>query len=284
MIRIVRHIRPGHQAHAAARRARPPGRRTQPGRRCLRHRFRGPPGAARRDGAPLPPVRQSWRHGGRLERPIRVRRTVPARRRSAPANRPTLPARGEWLEKRSGGAGGSHVQPATPGRAPRRGRYYQRHAGGRSVSALFLADGRRVAEPGAERTMGGPRARAAVSLWRGGATRGGAGRAGAAYDRGGGTAHLRQRLGRLMQRGFPAAEPTGSTCSRSIPAPARRWTSTAMRRLFRYACRGLPRAAARSRAASRRGASRGGDLCARLHRACRTVSLAGMDSGPATAR
>ena len=60
-----------------------------------------------------------------------------------PQTRPTLPARGEWLEKRSGGAGGFHVQPATPGRAPRRGRYYQRHTGGRSVSVLFLADGRR---------------------------------------------------------------------------------------------------------------------------------------------
>ncbi len=53
------------------------------------------------------------------------------------------PARGGWLEKRTGGAGGMHVR--TPSR--RRGsarHYYQREVEGRPVSALFLADGNRA--------------------------------------------------------------------------------------------------------------------------------------------
>ena len=50
------------------------------------------------------------------------------------------PGRG-WLSKRSGGAGGSHVRPATPGRRVARGRYAQQRVPGGSVSALFLANG-----------------------------------------------------------------------------------------------------------------------------------------------
>lgn len=53
------------------------------------------------------------------------------------------PIRGLWLEKRAGGAGGTHVRTL-----PRRGRtspyYYQRQVAGRAVSALFLADGKRA--------------------------------------------------------------------------------------------------------------------------------------------
>jgi predicted ATP-grasp superfamily ATP-dependent carboligase len=48
---------------------------------------------------------------------------------------------GEWLEKRAGGAGGTHVRPARPGRV-RPPRYVQRRAEGGPISALFLADGR----------------------------------------------------------------------------------------------------------------------------------------------
>jgi predicted ATP-grasp superfamily ATP-dependent carboligase len=47
-----------------------------------------------------------------------------------------------WLIKQPGGAGGAHVRRAGPGRAPA-GAYYQRLESGTSVSALFLADGRR---------------------------------------------------------------------------------------------------------------------------------------------
>lgn len=48
-----------------------------------------------------------------------------------------------WLVKEPGGAGGAHVRRAASGRA-RAGSYYQRFEDGRSLSALFLADGRRA--------------------------------------------------------------------------------------------------------------------------------------------
>ncbi len=48
---------------------------------------------------------------------------------------------GDWLCKSAGGAGGAHVRPASS-RPPRRGAYLQRRMPGRSLSALFLADGR----------------------------------------------------------------------------------------------------------------------------------------------
>lgn len=47
-----------------------------------------------------------------------------------------------WLVKQGGGAGGTHVRPAT-GQGPRRGRYFQRFEPGRTLSVLFLADGSR---------------------------------------------------------------------------------------------------------------------------------------------
>lgn len=51
--------------------------------------------------------------------------------------------RGRWLAKRAGGSGGAQVRPA--GRRPvGAGGYYQRLAPGRSLSAIFLADGRRA--------------------------------------------------------------------------------------------------------------------------------------------
>ena len=45
-----------------------------------------------------------------------------------------------WVVKTAGGAGGSHVRRAN-GDAPASGRYFQRFVHGRSVSALFVADG-----------------------------------------------------------------------------------------------------------------------------------------------
>jgi predicted ATP-grasp superfamily ATP-dependent carboligase len=48
-----------------------------------------------------------------------------------------------WLDKRIGGSGGAHVQPAQAGVARRPGTFRQRFVPGRPVSALFLADGRR---------------------------------------------------------------------------------------------------------------------------------------------
>jgi uncharacterized protein len=53
------------------------------------------------------------------------------------------PAFAGWLVKHPGGAGGAHVRAAAPRRA-RAGSYYQRFERGRSLSALFLADGRRA--------------------------------------------------------------------------------------------------------------------------------------------
>ncbi|HEX6828990.1 MAG TPA: ATP-grasp domain-containing protein, partial [Burkholderiales bacterium] len=52
-----------------------------------------------------------------------------------------------WLVKRRGGAGGTHVAPAT---GARRGKdlYYQRCLPGRSLSVLFLADGKRAVPVG----------------------------------------------------------------------------------------------------------------------------------------
>lgn len=61
----------------------------------------------------------------------------PDTRRTAP------PVRSGWLVKQPGGAGGGHVRVAVTRRAPP-GTYYQRFESGRSLSALFLADGRRA--------------------------------------------------------------------------------------------------------------------------------------------
>jgi uncharacterized protein len=49
-----------------------------------------------------------------------------------------------WLIKRSGGAGGSHVKPASKRHRARAGRYFQKIQTGRSLSALFVADGRQA--------------------------------------------------------------------------------------------------------------------------------------------
>ncbi len=47
-----------------------------------------------------------------------------------------------WLDKRIGGSGGTHIQPADSGLGRRANNYRQRIAPGCPVSALFLADGR----------------------------------------------------------------------------------------------------------------------------------------------
>lgn len=46
-----------------------------------------------------------------------------------------------WVVKTAGGAGGSHIRRAN-GHAPAANRYFQRFVSGRSVSALFVGDGR----------------------------------------------------------------------------------------------------------------------------------------------
>lgn len=61
----------------------------------------------------------------------------PDTRRTAP------PASAGWLVKQPGGAGGAHVRVAVT-RQSRPGTYYQRFERGRSLSAVFLADGRRA--------------------------------------------------------------------------------------------------------------------------------------------
>jgi predicted ATP-grasp superfamily ATP-dependent carboligase len=47
-----------------------------------------------------------------------------------------------WLVKRTGGAGGGHVKAASPRHRARPGRYFQKWQSGRTLSALFAADGR----------------------------------------------------------------------------------------------------------------------------------------------
>lgn len=64
---------------------------------------------------------------------------------------------GEWLVKRTGGAGGAHVRPAGIGRASA-GSYFQRFAPGDPCSALFLADGRRAFVIGFNRQWTAPAA------------------------------------------------------------------------------------------------------------------------------
>jgi predicted ATP-grasp superfamily ATP-dependent carboligase len=49
-----------------------------------------------------------------------------------------------WLIKRIGGAGGTHIRPATLGAPPGEDEYYQCHVPGRPVSALILGDGGRA--------------------------------------------------------------------------------------------------------------------------------------------
>ena len=49
-----------------------------------------------------------------------------------------------WLAKRVGGAGGAHVVPAAACGADEDGIYFQRREDGRSLSLLFLANGRRA--------------------------------------------------------------------------------------------------------------------------------------------
>ena len=49
----------------------------------------------------------------------------------------------DWLAKRAGAAGGHHIRPAA-GLPAADGRYFQRRVAGRTLSAAFLADGRRA--------------------------------------------------------------------------------------------------------------------------------------------
>lgn len=62
----------------------------------------------------------------------------PAVRRAPP------PDPRNWLVKRTGGAGGSHVKRATARHQARSDRYFQMFQHGRVLSALFVADGRRA--------------------------------------------------------------------------------------------------------------------------------------------
>jgi uncharacterized protein len=64
---------------------------------------------------------------------------------------------GGWLAKRKGGAGGSHIKPATEQHAAP-DIYYQRHVAGTPVSLLFLADGRRALVLGSSAQWAAPTA------------------------------------------------------------------------------------------------------------------------------
>jgi predicted ATP-grasp superfamily ATP-dependent carboligase len=56
----------------------------------------------------------------------------------------TPQAPGEWLAKRKGGAGGTHVKPVSQADGDACKTYYQRKVPGKSISALFLAEGGRA--------------------------------------------------------------------------------------------------------------------------------------------
>ncbi|WP_245259312.1 ATP-grasp domain-containing protein [Methylobacterium sp. 77] len=58
--------------------------------------------------------------------------------------RAPLADRSDWLVKRAGGSGGSHIRPAGMGGAPP-GAYFQRRVGGYARAVAFLADGREAA-------------------------------------------------------------------------------------------------------------------------------------------
>jgi predicted ATP-grasp superfamily ATP-dependent carboligase len=92
-----------------------------------------------------------------------------------------------WLVKRPGGAGGAHVRHAGGSRPPR-GAYFQRFESGRTLSALFLADGRSARVLGVNRQWTAP-ARAGLPFLYGGAV--------------GGLA-LRPRVHRELQAGLDA--------------------------------------------------------------------------------
>jgi predicted ATP-grasp superfamily ATP-dependent carboligase len=55
--------------------------------------------------------------------------------------RPAEAPAGDWLLKRIGGSGGTHIRRGR--RSSETGRYLQRHTAGEPLSALFLADGKR---------------------------------------------------------------------------------------------------------------------------------------------
>ena len=62
-----------------------------------------------------------------------------------PPVRSDAPAEPElWLMKRRGGAGGAHIAMAHGGSNARPDSYFQRHVAGRSISALFLASGKKA--------------------------------------------------------------------------------------------------------------------------------------------
>jgi predicted ATP-grasp superfamily ATP-dependent carboligase len=63
---------------------------------------------------------------------------------------------GGWLVKGPGGAGGTRVRPATSG-PPAKTDYYQRFESGDTLSAAFLADGRRALVLGINRQWTAPR-------------------------------------------------------------------------------------------------------------------------------
>ncbi|MDH6234382.1 putative ATP-grasp superfamily ATP-dependent carboligase [Mesorhizobium soli] len=64
-----------------------------------------------------------------------------------------------WLVKRDGGAGGTHISRAN-GDAAAPGRYFQRYVEGRSVSALFIGDGKEAWIVGFSRQFASPAANA----------------------------------------------------------------------------------------------------------------------------
>src|SRR3984885_5329353 len=61
-----------------------------------------------------------------------------------------------WLTKRRGGAGGAHIATAEAGNRARPDSYFQRRAGGKSISALFLASGKKTEIIGLSMQRTGP--------------------------------------------------------------------------------------------------------------------------------
>ncbi len=79
----------------------------------------------------------------RLKDPVHLFSTLGALGIAHPETRLDPPADAAgWLVKRTGGAGGSHVRAAQSRHRARPGRYFQKRQSGRTLSVLFVANGR----------------------------------------------------------------------------------------------------------------------------------------------
>ena len=219
-----------------------------------------------------------------VEGPVRLRCAVPRLRRAASAGRAGTergerPLAAQACRRRRRGSRTAERPAVRSGCRS----YLQREVRGRSVSALFLADGARSRTLGFSEQWAAPTPRQPFRY--GGAVRP-AGVAAATAD---GDAERDRpdrpcrRAGRAEQRRLQAARRTGSTCWRSTRGPARHSTCSRRRgAVVPMARRCLPRAAARGAAGVRR--RRGGAVSTRRTGWCCRTDFAGPHGPPTGSR